>query len=85
MSTYPVAGCKGCGHWRGIYNKENKDKTGACHYLYDTGHSRGCPPGKDCIWRDERYKAQAYERSPVALPNSRRMRKDRVRRTGDGA
>ena len=40
--------CKGCKYWRtlGMRGKTIAEAQFACHYLYDTGHLRGCPPEK---------------------------------------
>lgn len=35
-----------------IYNGAIQNDMPCCNYLLAEGHSRGCPPGKDCI----RYK-----------------------------
>lgn len=35
--------CKGCVYWGGGY-KNNA----CCNYIFCEGHSRPCPPGKDC-------------------------------------
>lgn len=34
--------CRGCCHYRGIWGAE------MCHYIFDKGHRRPCPPGKGC-------------------------------------
>lgn len=39
------AGCAGCKYYRPL-NGYNTLKV--CHFNYDTGHSRGCPPGAGC-------------------------------------
>lgn len=40
--------CRGC-----IYFQKN-DKS--CNYIFIEGHSRGCPPGKDCIRKTVKLK-----------------------------
>jgi len=42
----PDEACKGCQYWRG-----STPGFYCCNYIFDEGHSRGCPPGKDCTKR----------------------------------
>ena len=35
--------CVGCAHYR-AQHKVNL----MCHYIFDTGHRRPCPPGRGC-------------------------------------
>lgn len=39
--------CKGCVHWRGRYWGSQ-----SCNYIFDTGHSRPCPPGAECTVKE---------------------------------
>lgn len=41
-------GCEGCKYWR-VLNASFY----ACHYLLDNSQSRGCPPGNECLVREE--------------------------------
>lgn len=41
--------CKGCKYYRKLGNVDAPLK--ACHYCYDTGISRGCPP-EECDKRE---------------------------------
>ncbi len=46
-----IGHCKGCKYWRtlGMRGANLTDKLQfACHYLYDTGRMRGCPPSQ-CV------------------------------------
>ena len=50
---------------------------GACDYLCQTGHGRGCPPGPDCT----RYEpAEGYQPKPVRPPQPRRQVEGYTRR-----
>jgi len=41
--------CVGCRHYRAIHDHVPPGQTAnICHYLLDTGHSRGCPFGEHC-------------------------------------
>lgn len=46
---YDMSYCRGCVHWRCI---GTSDCSRCCHYILDTGHKRGCPPGAGCIRRE---------------------------------
>lgn len=46
---YDMSFCRGCVHWRTLAVYAG---TKACHYILDTGHKRGCPPGAGCIRRE---------------------------------
>ena len=35
--------CEGCIYWGGDYQTNR-----SCNYIFQTGHRRPCPPGKDC-------------------------------------
>ena len=51
----PEPACLGCGHYRPIHShgQPGSDRGLVCHYLLDTGHSRGCPFGPGCTrWED---------------------------------
>lgn len=53
LSKIPdVAYCKSCVHYRSLYHDGKKDTPKACHYILDTGCSRGCPPGNGCNQRE---------------------------------
>lgn len=39
--------CKGCVYWGCRHYVGNS----CCNYIFIEGHSRGCPPGKDCTKR----------------------------------
>ncbi len=46
--------CVGCIYYRRLYECGDFSLTGmVCHYLLDTGHSRGCPPGERCNKKEE--------------------------------
>lgn len=39
-----IPGCTGCYHYRPLFDRGTVWPAGkVCHYLLDTGHSRGCP------------------------------------------
>lgn len=40
--------CAGCAYWR-VLGTSQGPKLWACHYLIDTGKSRGCEPGVGCV------------------------------------
>lgn len=40
-------GCDGCHYHRWVSDRGSTGKM--CHYCYDTGHSRNCDAGVDCI------------------------------------
>lgn len=43
----------GCKHWRPLASTiDSNFATRCCHYILDTGHPRGCKPGKDCTRYD---------------------------------
>ena len=46
----PEPGCLGCRHYRPIHGHSQVDSSRGlvCHYLLDTGHSRGCTFGRGC-------------------------------------
>lgn len=46
--------CVGCRHFRG-YHKVNL----CCNYIFDTGHSRPCPPGAECTVKKPRRPGRA--------------------------
>jgi transcriptional regulator with XRE-family HTH domain len=49
-----IKGCKGCRHWRPLGRQGHEyvsEIQFACHYLYDTGQMRGCPPSQ-CVHND---------------------------------
>lgn len=49
----PEPACLGCGYYRPLYERgTGRGLQGlTCHYLLDTGRSRGCPFGPGCIHR----------------------------------
>lgn len=51
--------CKGCRYYRKLGNVDAPLK--ACHYCYDTGISRGCPP-EECDKREEAAGGEAGKR-----------------------
>lgn len=46
----PEPSCLGCSHYRPIHKHASPRYYPGmvCHYLLDTGHSRGCPFGSGC-------------------------------------
>lgn len=46
----PEPGCLGCSHYRPIHSRlpSGSRRALVCHYLLDTGHSRGCAFGRGC-------------------------------------
>jgi hypothetical protein len=49
LSTTPIINpnkkyCEGCVYWGCRHYVGNS----CCNYIFVNGHSRGCPPGKDC-------------------------------------
>ena len=46
--------CKGCMYWGG-------ESCTCCNYIFYEGHSRGCPPGKDCTKRKTGKKPRHFE------------------------
>ena len=45
----PEIACLGCGHYRPLYDHGDGRTAGmVCHFLLDTGHSRGCAFGPGC-------------------------------------
>ena len=53
----------------------------ACHYTYDTGDIRRCPPGDGCTYKviatDEEREAQARKASSEYVVHGRRNGRDR--------
>ena len=45
----PEPYCIGCRHYRSMHGYARRGRV--CHYLLDTGHSRGCPFGRGCPHR----------------------------------
>lgn len=60
--------CKGCKYYRKLGNVDAPIK--ACHYCYDTGIPRGCPPGK-CDKKKMRGRGQANRKSIAIAPKKR--------------
>ena len=42
--------CAGCEHW------SSDDNCHCCNYIFNMGHRRPCPPGKDCTVRKNKRK-----------------------------
>lgn len=55
------ASCLGCAHYRPL--NEVRSGSRACHYILDTGESRGCPP-ENCT------KKEPYRRQPKQAQNT---------------
>lgn len=56
--------CKSCYYWRVMkWGKNFK----ACHYCYETGKMRGCPPDKKC---DKYIKGDAKAFDPLRKTNN---------------
>lgn len=49
--------CKGCIYWGGVY-----ENNACCNYIFAKGHSRPCPPGKDCTEKitGKRYRTPRF-------------------------
>lgn len=43
--------CDGCIHYKFLCGTANGGQKN-CHYLLDTGKSRGCPAGEGCIHKE---------------------------------
>ena len=50
--------CKDCVYWGGDYVNN-----ACCNYIFCEGHSRPCPPGKDCTVKikGKRYRSKRFE------------------------
>ena len=60
--------CKGCRYYRKLGNVDAPLK--ACHYCYDTGTPRGCPP-EECDKKEMRGRGQAKRKSITIAPKRR--------------
>ena len=45
--------CEGCVHYKPLSNTNPRDNYG-CHYMLDTGKSRGCPVD-DCVHHTKKF------------------------------
>lgn len=61
--------CKGCRYYRKLGNVDAPLK--ACHYCYDTGISRGCPPEK-CDKREEGGRRRGRQAPMTIAPRRKR-------------
>lgn len=60
--------CKGCRYYRKLGNVDAPLK--ACHYCYDTGISRGCPP-EECDKREEGGRKMARQEPMTIVPRTK--------------
>ena len=54
--------CTGCIYWSGAY-----ESSACCNYIFCVGHSRPCPPGKDCTEKvtGRRRRKKAFDTEEV--------------------
>lgn len=60
--------CKGCKYYRKLGNVDAPLK--ACHYCYDTGMPRGCPPEK-CDKREEGGRRRSRQAPMTIAPRAK--------------
>lgn len=60
--------CKGCKYYRHLGNVDAPLK--ACHYCYDTGISRGCPP-EECDKKKEQGRGGTRKVALTIAPKKR--------------
>lgn len=51
--------CRGCKYWRSLYGCPNSMKV--CHYMLDTGESRG-DPAENCTKKETARKSKQSEK-----------------------
>lgn len=60
--------CKGCRYYRKLGNVDAPLK--ACHYCYDTGTPRGCPP-EECDKREEGGRRRSRQAPMTIAPRAK--------------
>lgn len=60
--------CRGCIHLVCLAGAGSQTKN--CNYIIDTGHPRGCPPGKGCTKRELKGEVKRIRR--ISISNKRK-------------